>query len=182
MIKFTGLKSYFGRPNILALIYALSVFVLLFLTAASLADIVHQYTERNSSLALLENFRARAHTFSKNGSATEPDLPFLTGSSATIASAVLLQRVTGAITSSHGRISSSEVAEKSAQAKDGELKTTIIFQIEQVDLQKLLYDLESGVPFLFVNQLDIQTKDLADSAAPHLHVVMEVSGIWRGPK
>jgi general secretion pathway protein M len=170
------------RPNIMVAIYAFAVFALLFLTVASVIDIVIEYTERNSSVAMLESFRARSRALLKGHGATQSDLPFLSGRSPTIASAVLLQRVTGAIVSSHGRVLSSEVDDQSARVKNGELKTTIHFQIDQVDLQKLVYDLESGEPYLFVKQIDIQTKDSENLAAPVLNVVMEVSGIWRGPK
>lgn len=182
MMNSTGLKGYFGRPGALVLIYALAVVLLACVTVASLADIVHRYSQRNDSIAMLENLKARAHAFSKNDGAPEPDLPFLSGSSPTIAGAMLLQRVTSAINRSGGSILSSEVGEKAAKTGERELKTIVHFQIGQVDLQKLLYHLEAGVPFLFVDQLDLQSKQSTEPAAPLLHVVMEVSGIWRGRK
>lgn len=182
MIESTWLKARFVQPKILAAIYAFTIVFLLFLTFASLSDIVHQYAQRNSSVAMLENLRTRTRALSKHGGKIEPDLPFLDGSSATIASALLLQRVTSAISGSHGRILLSEVGHRSARAKNGELKTTVNFQIDQLNLQRLLYDLESSVPFLFVKQLDIQAKQPSGSAAPRLDVVMQVTGIWRGPK
>ena len=42
------------------------------------------------------------------------------------------------------------------QAKDGFVGLVVSCEMEQPALQKLLYDLEAGMPFLFVDQLDVQ--------------------------
>lgn len=50
-------------------------------------------------------------------------------------------------------------------------------------LQRLLYDLEVGMPFLFVEQLDVQAPQTAGSAAAdvaRMHVQLAVAGEWRG--
>ena len=57
--------------------------------------------------------------------------------------------------------------------------------MEQPALQKVLYDLEAGMPFLFVDQLDVQVpqttaKDEAGSG--HIRVMLGVSGQWKGDK
>jgi general secretion pathway protein M len=185
MTNFMRFRSYFGRPRTLAAIYGVAIALLCFVTAASLVGITRRYTERNNALTILENLRARALSYSSSAdraSATNTDAEFLGGSSATVASALLLQRVTGAIAGAGGRVLSSEVDERPAQPKDAELKATIDFEIEQVDLQRLLYDLESGAPFLFVDQLIIHAKQLPDAADARLGIVMQVSGIWRGPQ
>jgi general secretion pathway protein M len=52
-------------------------------------------------------------------------------------------------------------------------------------LQKLLYDLEAGMPFLFVDQLDVQvpqTTALNESGSGRIKVVLGVSGQWQGNK
>jgi uncharacterized protein len=54
---------------------------------------------------------------------------------------------------------------------------------EQPSLQKLLYDLEAGMPFLFVDQLDVQvslTTAMNESGSGRIRVVLGVSGQWQG--
>jgi general secretion pathway protein M len=56
--------------------------------------------------------------------------------------------------------------------------------MEQPALQKLLYDLEAGMPFLFVDQLDVQvpqtTATNEGGSAGRIRVVLGVSGQWQG--
>jgi general secretion pathway protein M len=57
--------------------------------------------------------------------------------------------------------------------------------MEQPALQKLLYDLEVGMPFLFVDQLDVQvpqTTAANETAVGKIRVVLGVSGQWQGNK
>jgi general secretion pathway protein M len=55
--------------------------------------------------------------------------------------------------------------------------------MEQPALQKLLYDLEAGMPFLFVDQLVVQAPvTLTTSGDGRLHVLIAVSGQWQGTK
>jgi general secretion pathway protein M len=52
-------------------------------------------------------------------------------------------------------------------------------------LQKLLYDLEAGMPYLFVDQLDVQvpqTTAVNESGTGRIRVVLGVSGQWQGNK
>jgi general secretion pathway protein M len=56
-------------------------------------------------------------------------------------------------------------------------------EIEQPQLQQLLYDLEAGMPFLFVDQLVVQTSlTTSGSGSGKLRVLLAVSGQWRGAK
>jgi general secretion pathway protein M len=58
-------------------------------------------------------------------------------------------------------------------------------EMEQPALQKLLYDLEVGMPFLFVDQLDVQvpqTTAADESGTGKIRVVLGVSGQWQGNK
>jgi general secretion pathway protein M len=55
--------------------------------------------------------------------------------------------------------------------------------IDQPGLQKLLYDIEAGMPFLFVDQLVVQAPvTLSTSGDGRLHVLIAVSGQWQGTK
>jgi general secretion pathway protein M len=54
-------------------------------------------------------------------------------------------------------------------------------EIDQPELQKLLYDLEAGMPFLFIDQLVVQTA-LTGSGGGRLRILLAVSGQWPGAK
>jgi general secretion pathway protein M len=57
--------------------------------------------------------------------------------------------------------------------------------MEQPALQKVLYDLESGMPFLFIDQLDVQvpqTTAVGEGTTGRIRVVLGLSGQWQGSK
>jgi general secretion pathway protein M len=85
-----------------------------------------------------------------------PTTPFLEGPTVTVAGAALLQRVAAAVGNVGGTIQSSQVDVLGTQARDGLVGLVVSCEMEQPALQKLLYDLEVGVPFLFVDQFDAQ--------------------------
>ena len=71
------------------------------------------------------------------------------------------------------------------QAKDGFVGLLVSCEMEQPALQKLLYDLEVGMPFLFVDQLDVQvpqTTAANEAGVGKIRVVLGVSGQWQAAK
>src|SRR5712672_2786631 len=82
--------------------------------------------------------------------------PFLEGATVTVAGAALLQRVTAAVTKLGGNVQSSQVDLQGTQSKTGFLTIIASCDIDQPGLQQLLYDVEAGMPFLFVDQLVVQ--------------------------
>jgi general secretion pathway protein M len=57
--------------------------------------------------------------------------------------------------------------------------------MEQLAMQKLLYDLDVGMPLLFVDQIDVQvpqTTATDEGGAERIRVVLGVSGQWQGNK
>jgi general secretion pathway protein M len=109
--------------------------------------------------------------------------PLLDGGTVTVGGANLLQRVAGSITRLGGNILYTQVDLEGPQAKDGFVGVTVSCEVGQPALQQLLYDLEAGMPFLFVDQLVAQGP-AAPAATPEakLRVVISVSGQWQGPK
>jgi general secretion pathway protein M len=117
--------------------------------------------------------------------AEHPGTPFLEGPTVTVAGAALLQRVATAVGNVGGTIQSSQVDVLGTQAKDGFVGLVVSCEMEQPNLQKLLYDLEVGMPFLFVDQLDVQvpqTTALNETGTGRIRVVLGVSGQWQGGK
>jgi general secretion pathway protein M len=115
-----------------------------------------------------------------------PGSPFLEGSSVTVAGAALLQRVAGAVARVGGNVLSSQVDVQGPQSKQGFVVVTASCDLEQPALQQLLYDLEAGMPFLFVEQLVVQapaaSTAIASGAGGRLRVLVSVAGQWPGVK
>jgi general secretion pathway protein M len=58
-------------------------------------------------------------------------------------------------------------------------------ELEQPAVQQLLYDLETGMPFLFVDQLVIQAPEAGagpEGTGGRMRVLLGVSGQWQGAK
>ncbi|MBU6463122.1 MAG: type II secretion system protein M [Bradyrhizobium sp.] len=117
------------------------------------------------------------------GDATMPSgSAYLEGATVTIAGAALLQRVAAAVVKAGGNVLSTQLDLQGSPSRPGFLSTIASCEIDQPQLQPLLYDLEAGMPFLFVDQLVVQTPTASDSASGRLRILVEVSGQWRGAK
>ena len=120
---------------------------------------------------------------SDGGMVVPPGSAFLEGPTVTVAGAALLQRVAAAVTKAGGTIQSSQVELQGPQSKPGFIGVIASCELDQPDLQQLLYDLEAGMPFLFVEQLAVQAPIHASGAREgRLHVQLAVYGQWQGEK
>jgi general secretion pathway protein M len=141
--------------------------------------------ERRATVRAAENLLAqlegRSSLASKDGVTpfgTAPaESPFLEGPTVTVAGAALLQRVGGAITQVGGNVLSSQVDLEKADSKDGWIGLVVSCDIDQASLQKLLYDLEAGMPFLFIDQLVVQAP-VNGVEQSRMRVLLTVSGQW----
>jgi general secretion pathway protein M len=139
-----------------------------------------------SSAAMLEQLEGRKPAAAR-GQASDVSMPsgsaFLEGATVTIAGAALIQRVAGAVTKFGGNVLSTQVELKGAQSKAGFISILASCEIEQVGLQQLLYDLEAGMPFLFIDQLVVQASSTqSGSGGGKLRILLSVSGQWQSAK
>src|SRR6202035_6076904 len=105
----------------------------------------------------------------------------LEGATVTIGGANLLQRVAGSVARFGGNILYTQVDLQGTQSKDGFVSVTVSCEVEQPALQQLLYDLEAGMPFLFVDQLVIQAPQAGTGEeGGRMRVLLGVSGQWQG--
>jgi general secretion pathway protein M len=133
-------------------------------------------------LARLEGRKPRSQA--DGGSAIGPvpaGSPFLEGQTVTVAGAALLQRVATAVTQVGGNVLSSQVELQGSQSKDGFVSLIASCEMDQASLQPLLYDLEAGMPFLFVDQVVAQAP-VSASEGGRTRVLLAVSGLWPGAK
>ena len=180
-------RALTGSPLIAVTLYVAITGGLLLMAGLSIADVIAHRQALAQTSDLLDQLRGRK-SGAKNAaavSAEHPGTPFLEGPTVTVAGANLLQRVAAAVGNVGGSVQSSQVDVAGAQAKDGFVGLVVSCELEQPALQKLLYDLEAGMPFLFVDQLDVQvpqTTALSDAPTGRVRVILGVSGQWQAGK
>jgi general secretion pathway protein M len=174
-------------PLIAVVLYVAVVGGLLATSGLAVSDIVNHQRALAQTSDLLDQLQGRRP---RGGGASplaaeHPGTPFLEGPTVTVAGAALLQRVAAAVGNVGGTIQSSQVDVSGTQAKDGFVGLVVSCEMEQPALQKLLYDLEAGMPFLFVDQLDVQvpqTTAASEDGTGRIRVVLGISGQWQSSK
>lgn len=176
-----------GSPLIAVTLYFAIAGGLLLMAGLSIADIISHRQALAQTSDLLDQLRGRKGG-AKNAAALmaeHPGTPFLEGPTVTVAGANLLQRVAAAVGDVGGSVQSSQVDVSGAQTQDGFVGLVVSCELEQPALQKLLYDLEAGMPFLFIDQLDVQvpqTTATSEAGAGRVRVILGVSGQWQAGK
>jgi len=124
--------------------------------------------------------RARRIAPHKGGEAEAS--PFIDADTITLAGAVLQQRVESAVAAAAGRLVSSKVevgGRSDAKRVALEAELTIL----QPDMQRLLFDLETGRPYLFVEAFEARAPEKTDAeTAAEMRVSLTLSGQWGGVK
>ena len=122
----------------------------------------------------------KAHAHGAGASANAADAsPFLRDATVTLAGAALQQRIEQAVAKAGGSLQSDEEQLDSLSDKDGFIRLTANFELAQPGLQPLLYDLEAGRPYVFVETLDVQSPEATGEAAGGpMHVALTVSSKW----
>jgi general secretion pathway protein M len=111
-----------------------------------------------------------------------PGSPFLEGQTVTVAGAALQQRIGVAVKSAGGNVLSSQIDLQGTDSKKGFVSLTASCEVDQPALQQLLYDVEAGMPFLFVDQLTVQAPQQSGADAARMRVLLGVSGQWQGTR
>jgi general secretion pathway protein M len=177
-------KSFTSSPIVAAVTYAGLVSVLLAMVVSSVLDMLGQRAAVASSAAMLEQLDGRKAP-APGGRSTEAGMPsgsaFLEGATVTVAGAALLQRVAGAVTKLGGNVLSSQLDVQGTQSKAGFVSMVASCELDQPALQSLIYDLEAGMPFLFIDQLAVQAPTTS-SGEGKLRILLAVSGQWQGAK
>ena len=178
-------KSLKTSPVAAAIAYAGLVIVLLAMAASSVVDIFGQRASVAASAEMLAQLEGRKVAVA-GGRSDDAGAPsgsaFLEGATVTVAGAALLQRVAGAVTKLGGNVLSSQLDVQGTQAKAGFVSMVANCELDQAALQPLLYDLEAGMPFLFIDQLDIQVSTATSAPEGKLRFLLGVSGQWQGTK
>jgi general secretion pathway protein M len=181
------IDPYLARfPAAAACAYMAVVAILLFVIWVAVADVLDRRQAVAAAADMLARLEGRTPTSKADGGATAAGpapagSPFLEGQTVTIAGAALLQRVASAVTQVGGSVLSSQVELQGTQSKDGFVNLIASCEIDHASLQPLLYDLEAGMPFLFIDQLVAQAP-VSTSDGGRTRVLLAVSGLWPGAK
>jgi general secretion pathway protein M len=178
------IDRYLARfPAVAALAYVVVIIGFVFAIWIALADIADHRRTVAAAADMLARLEGRApRTGSEEGVPAGPapaGSPFLEGQTVTVAGAALLQRVAKAVTQVGGNVLSSQVELQGTQSKNGFVSLIASCELDQASLQPLLYDIEAGMPFLFVDQLVAQAP-VSASEGGRTRVLLAVSGLWPG--
>ena len=172
-------------PLIAVVLYIAVIGGLIAAAGLAVANILDHQRALAQTSDLLDQLQGRKPRGASTSPLAPAGTPFLEGPTVTVAGATLLQRVAVAVGNVGGTIQSSQVDILGTQAKDGFVGLLVSCEMEQPALQKLLYDLEVGMPFLFVDQLDVQVPQTTagnEAGVGKIRVVLGVSGQWQGNK
>jgi general secretion pathway protein M len=172
-------------PALAILAYAVMVVALVWIAWSAVTDILARRAAVEASADMLARLEGRSINRNPDGTTKEEAAPagspFLEGQTVTVAGAALLQRIATAVTKVGGNVLSSQVELQGTQAKDGYISLIASCEVDQTMLQQLLYDIEAGMPFLFLDQLSIQAPT-APGEGSRMRVLLGVSGLWPGAK
>lgn len=184
-----------------ALGYASLVAVLVAVAFGEVTDVLAKRAAVAEAQDLLDRLEGRRPPRPGAAGAEERGSPFLEGATVTVAGAALAERVAAAADAVGGHVVSSSVELGASPLGPGFVAVAATIDIGQEDLQNLLYDIETGQPFLFVDPLVVQAHGqgaalgLADTAEGtearmqeggsqegRLQVTLTVHGRWRGAR
>ncbi|MEJ0094116.1 MAG: type II secretion system protein GspM [Methylocella sp.] len=186
MISATSLIKRFDEPYALATLGYLAV-VLTLLTISwfalsGLKDDYDEFSVVNARLAAMEGHGKSGDQAAADDSPFSGS-PFLDGPTVTIAGADLQRRVVAAVDKVGGNVLSSQIDLHDVRASEGYVTLSATCEVDQTALQPLLYDLEAGMPFLFIEQIIIQgSQSGAQKEGGRMHVQIDVTGQWEVTK
>jgi general secretion pathway protein M len=167
------------------LTYSIALAGLIGVAVNMISNLLDTYAALDKNRAILDRLDRQTATTQRQGEAGAADNgpPFLSGKTVTIAGATLQERVESAVKKAGGNVLSSQIDLQGPRSGEGFVALTESLEIGQVALQPLLYDLEAGMPYLFVENLAIQAPHaFGEAEGAPMRVLMQVSGQWQEPQ
>ena len=165
---------------------ALGLFGLIALLLGAAVSVALDLREAAANVAALDEqaraLEARTRNVAPRKGAEAAASPFVDAPSVTLAGAALQQRVEAAVAAAHGRLASSKV-DVGGRTDARRVALEAELTVAQPDMQKLLYDLETGQPYVFVVSFEARAPEKFDAQAPaDMRVSLTVAGEWGGAK
>ncbi len=173
-----------SRRQALAVVSYLGVVIaFLAISLVLIADLRDKAAEIEAAQARLDQLSERSRTSLSASIASNAGVsgsPFLDGKTITIAGAALQQRIETAVAKAAGALVSSQVELDRPDAKNGFVGLTASMEVSQPAVQTILYDIEAGMPYLFVDKLSIQSPEVfGESETGRMRMTVGVVGQWR---
>lgn len=182
-------QSVFSREQILPLVgFAAATIGLFTISWLALSGLLSDYADYAAAADMLDRLEGRKpSTEALSHASGMPGSPFLEGATANVAGAALQERLAAAVRAAGGNVLSSQVDLQGSEAKQGYVSLSASCEISAEALQQLIYDVESGMPFLFIDQLVVQAPQNhagigKDSAPEEMRLQIDVSGQWQARK
>jgi general secretion pathway protein M len=172
-----------GRRQALAVVaYVGVVIALLAISLLLVADLRDKAAQIAAAQMRLDQLSERSPPGSASIASTTgvSGSPFLDGRTITVAGAALQQRVEEAVAKANGALMSSQVELDGPDAKNGFVGLTASLEASQPAVQAILYDIEAGMPYLFVDKLSIQSPEVfGEPESGRMRMTIGVAGQWR---
>ena len=173
-----------GPRQALAVVVYVGVVIVLFVISLFLiADLRDKAAELAAVQMRLAQLSERSQQGSSASIGSNPGVngsPFLDGQTITVAGAALQQRVQEAVAKADGALMSSQVELDGPDAKNGFVGLTASMEVSQAAVQTILYDIEAGMPYLFVDKLAIQSPEVfGEPESGRMRMTVGVVGQWQ---
>ena len=170
------------RQALAVVAYVSVVIVLLAVSLFLVADLRDKAAEIAAAQMRLDQLSERSQP-SLVPNASNPGVsgsPFLDGRTITIAGAALQQRIETAVAKASGVLTSSQLELDGPGAKNGFVNLSASMEVSQPAVQTILYDIEAGMPYLFVDKLSIQSPEVfGEPETGRMRMTVGVVGQWR---
>jgi general secretion pathway protein M len=173
-----------GRRQALAVVAYIGVVIALMAVSLFLiADLRDKAAEVAAAQMRLDQLSERSQPSLLASSASNAGVsgsPFLDGKTITIAGAALQQRIEAAVAKANGLLTSSQLQLDGPDAKNGFINLSASMEVSQPAVQTILYDIEAGMPYLFVDKLSIQSPEVfGEPETGRMRMTVGVVGQWR---
>jgi general secretion pathway protein M len=163
--------------------YAGVVIVLLTVSLFLVADLRDKSAEIAAAQMRLDQLSGRSQPSLSTSNASNAGVggsPFLDGQTITIAGAALQQRIEAAVAKADGLLTSSQLELDGPDAKNGFVNLSATMEVSQPAMQTILYYIEAGMPYLFVDKLSIQSPEVfGEPESGRMRMTVGVVGQWR---
>ena len=160
--------------------------LILLLALGTWSAIADLFDRRSGLAAVQEHFErlersAPPRNIGSGASGVTTESSLLEGTTVTVAGATLLQHVAAAVAKADGNIVSSQLDLQGVHSQAGFVSAITSCELDQSALQSLLYDLEAGLPFVFIDQLVVQAPAISSvNQEGRMRVLLRVSAMWLG--
>ncbi|PWB92837.1 type II secretion system protein GspM [Methylosinus sporium] len=145
----------------------------------ALSGAAEENAGRRDTLARLEAAHRRGGA--AGGRASAPEAAFIAAPTAGLASAQLQAYVTRLVSARRAALASSSALPATGQEAADSVRLQATFDMEPTALQALLYELETGAPYVFVEALFLQPESAGRRGGdqPFLRVTLNLRSHWR---